>query len=203
MAEGLKIEIFKKKNAEDFTAALADPKCRMETGSGAAMTAAVSAALLHRAAALTAEAFPGHERADYLERNTEILRKYMVHLIDEDVKARGPLNRALKEGGEREIEAARQPAVAICGEIVNMMNQSIALAEELVSLCPKSAVHYVGESVELALAAVKAARLYIVDLSDYCSDETYRFIIRRENEITLEQCQKTAEAVLKKVEQAI
>ncbi len=203
MAEGLKIEIFRMKNAEEFTSALADPDCRMETGSGAAMTAAVSAALLHRAAALALEACPDSERADYLERNTEIIRKYMVHLIDEDVKARGPLSRALKEGGEREIEAARQPAVAICGEIVNMMNQSIALAEELVSLCPKAAAHYVGESVELALAAVKAARMYIVDLSDYCSDDTYRFVIRRENEITLEQCTKTAEAVLARVEQSI
>ena len=177
MAEGLKIEIFRMKNAEEFTSALADPKCRMETGSGAAMTAAVSAALLHRAAALALEACPDSERADYLERNTEIIRKYM--------------------------EAARQPAVAICGEIVNMMNQSIALAEELVSLCPKAAAHYVGESVELALAAVKAARMYIVDLSDYCSDDTYRFVIRRENEITLEQCTKTAEAVLARVEQSI
>ena len=203
MAEGLKIEIFRMKNAEDFTLALADPDSRAETGSGAAMAAAVSAALLHRAAALALKSDPGHERADYLERNTEIIRKYMVHLIDEDVKARGPLNRALKEGGEREIEAARQPAVAICGEVINMMNQSLELARELTGFCPKAAMHYVGESVELAMAAVKSARLYIVDLSDYCSDDTYRFVIRRENEITLEQCRKNAEAVLAAVEKAI
>ena len=203
MADGLNIEIFRMKNAEEFTCSLADPKSRMETGSGAAMTAAISASLLHRASALAAEACPENERADYLVRNTEIIRKYMVHLIDEDVKARGPLNRALREGGEREIEAARQPAVAICGEIVNMMNQSIALAGELTAFCPKEAMHYVGESVELALAAVKSARLYIVDLSDYCSDDTYRFVIRRENEMTLEQCTRTAEAVLAVVEKAI
>ena len=144
-----------------------------------------------------------NEKLAWLVRNTEILRTYMVNLIDEDVKARGPLRRAEKEGGEREIEAARQPAVAICSEIINMMNQSIVLAEELTGYCPKEAMHYVGEGVELAMAAVNCARLYKVDLSDYCSDDTYRFIIRRECEITLEECRKTAEVVLDKVEKAI
>lgn len=203
MAEGLKIEIFRMKNAEEFTASLADPQCRMETGSGAAMTAAVSAALLCRASRIAAEAQPDNERTDYLARNTETLRKYMVHLIDEDVKARGPLRRAMNEGGEREIEAARQPAIAICGEIINMMNQSLELAKELTGFCPKAAMHYVGESAELALASVKAARMFIVDLSDYCSDDTYRFVIRRENEITLEQCEKNAAFVREAAEKAI
>ena len=44
MAETIKIEIYRQKNAEDFTAALADPDSRLETGSGAAATAAVAAA---------------------------------------------------------------------------------------------------------------------------------------------------------------
>ena len=133
----------------------------------------------------------------------EILRKYMVHLIDEDVHSRRPLRRAMNEGGEREIEAARQPAIAICGEIINMMNQSLELARELTGFCPKAAMHYVGESAELALATVKAARMFIVDLSDYCSDDTYRFVIRRENEITLEQCEKNVAAVREAAEKAI
>ena len=33
MAEGIKIEIFRMKNAEDFTKSLADPASRMETTS--------------------------------------------------------------------------------------------------------------------------------------------------------------------------
>ena len=203
MAEGLKIEVFRTKNAEEFTSALADPSSRAETGSGAAMTAAVSAALLHRAAAVSQKAAPENERLDYLVRNSEIVRKYMVHLIDEDVKARGPLRRALQEGGEREIEASRQPAIAICGEIINMMNQSLELGVELCGLCPKEAMHFVGESAELAMAAIRSARLYIVDMSDYCSDDTYRFVIRRENEITLEQCEKKAAAIRDAAEKAV
>lgn len=203
MAESIKIEIYKKKNPDELTAALADPDGRLETGSGAALTAAVAAALLARAAACADRAAPGRERVAYILRNAEILRGYMVHLIDEDVKGRGPLRRALREGGAREIEAARQPAVAIPGEIINMMAQALELARELCALCPAEAMHYLGESAELALAAIRSARMYIVDLSDKSEDDTYRFVIRRENEITLEACKAAAAEVIAAAEAAI
>ena len=140
---------------------------------------------------------------DYIVRNGEILRKYMVRLIDEDVKARGPLKRALREGGAYEIEASRQPAVAICGEIINMMHQALELAQELSSVCPKSALHHLGESAELAMAAIRSARLYILDMAEKSTDETYRFVVRRENEITLEQCTALASAVSAAAEAAV
>ena len=75
---------------------------------------------------------------DYILRNGEILRSYMVHLIDEDVKSRGPLNRALKEGEPRAIEAARQPASAIPAEIVNMMGKLLPLAKSFHTITPDS-----------------------------------------------------------------
>ena len=64
MAETIKIEIFRNKNADEFTAALADPDSRLETGSGAAATAAVAAAFLCRAAALTARTILSAGRVD-------------------------------------------------------------------------------------------------------------------------------------------
>jgi len=203
MAESIKIEIFKLKNADELTQALADPDSRMDTGSGAAMTAALAAALLKRAAALTAGGLPENERAAYILRNAEILRTYMVHLIDEDVKARNPLRRALREGDERNIEAARQPAVAIPGEVINMMGQALELGRELSEVCPKEALHYLGEFAELAMAAIRSARIYIVDMADKCADDTYRFVVRRENEITLNSCTECAGAIIARVESAI
>ena len=203
MAEGIKIEIFRLKNAEDFTKSLADPTSRMETGSGSAMTAAVSSALLERAASLTVEALPENERAAYICRNAEILRSYMVHLIDEDVKSRGPLKQAMKKGDEREIEAARQPAVAITSEIINMMGQNLEFARELCAICPRDALHYLGESAHLALAAIQSARIYTVNMSDKCSDETYRFVVRRENELSLQNCKELAAAVIEAAEAVI
>lgn len=203
MAEGIKIEIFKLKNADELTKSLADPESRMDTGSGAAMTAALAAALLERAAALTVKILPENERVDYILRNAEILRSYMVHLIDEDVKARNPLRRAMKEGDERNIEAARQPASAISGEIINMMGQTLELARELAALCPKDAMHYLGECARLCMAAVHTARLFILDMADKCTDDTYRYVVRRENEITLNTLTACADEIAALAEAAV
>ena len=200
MAEKIMIEVFKKKTMEELSQALADPDGKLETGSGAAAVASVAAALLCRAAAVTGKTVSGNERLDYIARNGEILRSYMVHLIDEDVKCRGPLKRAMMEGEARAIEAARQPAVSICAEILNMMGKLLELAQELCPLCPKEARHYLAESAELAMAAARTARSYIVDMAAYSSDETYRFVTRRENELLLAQFAPLAEEIIKSAE---
>lgn len=200
MAEKIMIEVFKKKTMEELSQALADPDGKLETGSGAAAVASVAAALLCRAAAVTAKTVSGNERLDYIARNGEILRSYMVHLIDEDVKCRGPLKRAIKEGDARNIEAARQPAVSISAEILNMMGKLLELAQELCPLCPKEAKHYLAESAELAMAAARTARSYIVDMAAYSSDETYRFVTRRENELLLAQFAPLAEEIIRSAE---
>ena len=202
MADKLIIEVYKNKNAEDFTKALAEPDSRLNVGSAAAYTAACAAALLSRAAAMTASETSG-ERVDYIVRNSETLRAYMVHLIDEDVKCRGPLAKATKAGDPRKIEAARQPAAAIASEIVNMMGQCLGLMKELCELCPAGAVQFIGEGAELALASVKSCMIYMVALADKCADETYRFVTRRENEITLAECTETYKAIAEKVKAGI
>ena len=195
MAEKILVEVYKKKTMEELSLALADPDSRLETGSGAAAAASIAAALMCRGAAAAAKTMKGNERLDYICRNGEILRNYMVHLIDEDVKCRGPLNRALKEGEPRAIEAARQPASAICAEIVNMMEKLLELTEELCALCPGEAAHYLAESTELAVASASCARDFILDMASYCSDETYRFVTRRENELLMEQLESAAGAI--------
>jgi len=200
MAEKIVIDVFRKKTFEELSQALAEPASKLESGSAAAAVAAVSASLLCRAAAAAKSAEPG-ETMDYICRNAEILRTYMLHLVDEDVKSRGPLNRAIREGDARAIEAARQPAVSISAEIINMMGKALELLQALDGLCPKPAKHYMAESAELALAAAKAARHYIIDMSGYCSDETYRYVSRRENELLLEEISSAAAAVIAAAEQ--
>ena len=192
------IEIFRRKDAEDFSSSLAAPDSRAGIGSAAALTAAEAAAFLHRTAAELAERHPGDDRLDYLERNTEIMRSYMVRLIDEDVKCRGPLRRALKEGDERTVEAAHQPAVAIAQEIIVMMQQALSFADELADRTDAAQKRWVSAAAELAMGAIRACRHYVVDMSLECSDETYRYVIRRENEITLDQCDDMCARVLEK-----
>lgn len=187
MAEKIIIDIYKNKNPDELTKLLADKESRLEAGSAAAVTAACAAALFSRAAALTTEQIKNDARLDYIVRNAEIIRNYMVYLIDEDVKSRYPLRKAMKDGSEREVEAARQPAVCIAAEIINMLGQVLELMLELAEICPQEAMHYLGEASHLAIGAMKSCRVYIVNMADQCSDETYRFVTRRENEMSLEK----------------
>ena len=200
MADKPTIVIYRKLDAEGFTKALAEPDSKTEVGSGAAMTAAVSAAYLHRAAAMLLAERPEDERLVYIERNSEILRSYMVRLIDEDVKCRGPLRRALKEGDERKIEAARQAGVAIAQEIVYMMGQGLDFGVELAAQAEGWTASLLAESAELAMGAVRASMRYILTMSRMSEDDTYRYVIRRENEMTLEQLQAKYDTILAKTE---
>lgn len=186
MAEKIIIEIFKTKTCDELSKAIASPDCRAEAGSAAALSASMAAALLCRGAE-SAEAFEG---LDYVKRNSELLRSYMVHLIDEDVKSRTALRRALKEGGAHEIEAARHPASAVCAEIVNMQ---IKLLELAVQLKGHTEGHLLSECAALSVGAARCAAAYILDMSGKCSDETYRYICRRENELLLSELDKLAE----------
>ena len=84
-----------------------------------------------------------------------------------------------------------------------MMSQALELGAELAGSCPKDALHYLGESAEFSLSAIRAARLFILDMSDKCSDDTYRYIVRRENEITLKACEESAARVIAAAEAAV
>ena len=188
MAEKITIEIFRKKIPDELTKSLAEADSRTDIGSGAALSAAAASSYLIRAAALTAQERGNSELLDYLQRNGEILRSYMVHLSAEDVKSRGPLRKAMKEGDEQVIDAARQPAAAVANEIINMMNQLLELLEQLSDVCSADARRFVAASADLAMGAVRASMRYVLDLGAKSSDETYRFIVKRENEITLQNC---------------
>ena len=186
----IKIDIFRKKTVEEFSSLLADPESRLDSGSAAASVAAVAASLLERAARqISAEHADdkNESQLDWYIRNAEILRNYMVNLIDEDVKCRGPLRRALKEGDDRKIEASRQAAVSICLEIVNMMGKCLEMSEGLLPFAASRSASYVVECAELAYGASLAAGNYILEMSRLSPDETYRYVMKRENELTMQQ----------------
>ncbi len=198
MADKLVIDIFRKKDAEDFTVALADPDGKLEIGSASAQTAAYAAAMLRRASELTLRQDGGNERFAYLRKNAEILRTYMIHLIDEDVKCRAPLRRALQEGIERNIEASRQPASAICEEIIGMMGQCFDFLNEIKDVCPHDALPYVAASAGFALAACETASVHVLNMTAQCSDDTYQYVMRREQEITLQSYREKYNSIIEK-----
>ena len=196
MAEGIKIQIYRNETADNLTKKLADPGENADIGSAASASAALSASMLARAAVQIRETGGANEKLDWYVRNTEILRSYMVKLIDEDVKCRGPLRRALKEGDDRTIEAARQSAVSICLEIVNMMGQCINLAGEMAVLAGEEAKAELAAAADLAYGASKAAGRYILYMSSLSPDDTYRYVMKRENQLTMLDQKEAYERVI-------
>ena len=196
MAEGIKIQIYRNETADNLTKKLADPGENADIGSAASASAALSASMLARAAVQIRETGGENEKLDWYVRNTEILRSYMVKLIDEDVKCRGPLRRALKEGDDRTIEAARQSAVSICLEIVNMMGQCINLAGEMAVLSGEEAKAELAAAADLAYGASKAAGRYILYMSSLSPDDTYRYVMKRENQLTMQDQKEAYERVI-------
>ena len=196
MAEGIKIQIYRNETTDNLTKKLADPGENADIGSAASASAALSASMLARAAVQIREAGGENEKLDWYVRNTEILRSYMVKLIDEDVKCRGPLRRALKEGDDRTVEAARQSAVSICLEIVNMMGQCINLAGEMAALAGEEAKAELAAAADLAYGASKAAGRYILYMSSLSPDDTYRYVMKRENQLTMQDQKEAYERVI-------
>ena len=184
----LTIQIYRNKSADELTSLIADPGERPDAGSAAAASGALAAALLCRAVRLEETEGLDPEKQDWYVRNSEILRTYLLKLIDEDVKCRGPLRRALKEGDEHALEAARQVSVSICLEIVNMMGKCLEMAVDYAG-CLKpgaDARFYLMQCADLAYGASLAAGGFIRMTAAKSTDETWRYVMNRENELTVQ-----------------
>ena len=197
MERTLNITIYKNLSIDELTKSITDPENKAEAGSAAATTASLAVALLARVSQYEfAQIKDPDDKLDWFVRNSEILRDYMVHLIDEDVRCRGPLRRALKEGDDRKIEASRQAAVSICLEIVNMMGKALEMAEGLLSYVQAESYAWLEESVILAYAASSAASRFILHMVSLSPDETYRYVMKRENEITMQEQKSMHDRIL-------
>lgn len=184
----LTIPIYRNKSIDELTGLIADPDERPDAGSAAAAAGALAAALLCRAVRMNGSEGLDPEKQDWYLRNSEILRTYLVKLVDEDVKCRGPLRRALKEGDGHAIEAARQVSVSICLEIVNMMGKCLEMAADYAEGLSRDTDggFYLRESADLAYAASLAAGQFIRMTAEKSPDETYRYVMKRENELTMQ-----------------
>jgi len=196
MATKITIEIYKEKKPEEFTTCLADPESKMQSGSAAANTAASAAAIAERVSKTLSSDGSNDERLDYLVRNTEIIRKYMVHLIDEDVKSRAPLRRAIREGGEHEIEAALQTSSAINNEIINMMCNFMPLLEEIAGLCDLTKIYLVKQAAVLAQAAAIVCQEDNLAIAGRSEDETYSYVLKREDEIMMQALNEAVDRIM-------
>ena len=86
--------------------------------------------------------------------------------------------------------------MSICLEIVNMMGQFLEVAEEMVSLADDEAKALVAAGADMAYGASLAAGRDILLMSSLSPDETYRYIIKRENELTMQPQRETYERII-------
>ena len=193
----LNMQTFKDKSVDVISKELSSNTSKLDTGSCSAAVAALSFAMLLRAAAITEKANGKSDELDYIIRNSENLRQYMVHLIDEDVKCRNPLTIAFMENDQEKIDACLQPACAINAEVINIELKTLELASDLKAMAPDEAKQYILQCAELSMAAIKMSKTWILERIKVGSDETYDFITKRENEIYLQQAEELYGEIIK------
>lgn len=177
----ISIHLYKDDSLDVFTKSIFETD-KLETGSFNAMTSAMAASLLEKAAARIDES----PEKEYILRNSEILRSYFIHLVDDDIKARRGYNKELSEGDKLKTEAATHTAVAVNEEIISMCTQMLELGLKLKPLCKTEDIHYLKEMAHLAVGAVKSSIEWILNITSHCTDETYKFVVKRENELNLD-----------------
>ena len=177
----INIKVYSKDNINDFTSCFSDEQV-LETGSVNAIVAALAASLLKKSSTFA----PESDKKDFIVKNSEILRSYFVHLIDDDVKCRAGYNKELKLGNEDNIEAAVHPACSINEELISMCTQMLELGLELKPLIDIKYHHYLSEMSEFAISVIKSSITWLINFTSQCKDETYKFVVKRENELNLD-----------------
>ncbi len=190
MAEKINIgdlmtETYSDKTIKAYSEKIADTGSVFGLGSAAAECSAVAASLALRALRVTAS-----NDADMLhaEQDLEKLRVYFLHLIDEENKAKKPLEKLLRQpdADESELEGAYRTACCIIDETLYM---SIRIAETLEPiadrLSPESA-HFASAALHFAKCAMDTVRIQKAVYSTKMNEPVFAHTTRREPEIAIE-----------------
>ena len=78
------------------------------------------------------------------------------------------------------------------------MSNLLELLNELADIDTQGAM-YIASAVHMSMAAMQSAMAFVLDMSSKSSDDTYVFVTRRENELTLERCSSLSREILAKV----
>lgn len=151
--EDLMVESYSDKTLKSYSGMIADPKSVFGLGSAAATSSMCAASMALRALRMTA----GPRMPDMLhaEQDMEKLRVYFLHLIDEENKAKKPLEKLLKKenADDTELEAAYRTACCIIDEIFYMSIRIVETLEPVADkICP-CAAHFASARCTLQSAA--------------------------------------------------
>ena len=77
-----------------------------------------------------------------------------------------------------------------------MLGKCLEMSEGLLPFSDSDAFSYVIQCAELAYGASRAAGNYVLTLSGLSSDDTYQYVMKRENELTMQQQKQCLDRVL-------
>lgn len=205
------IEKYANKTAGDLAADIASPDGAPGGGSALGMVGACAAALGEMEGNLTL----GKEK--YKDSEEEILhcisclktlRAYMLHLIDEDIKAFAPLSKYLPmDKTDPKVRAHYQASLRLACAIPNeMMYKAAETAKYVAILAEKGclgAVSDAGVALCLCRAVMEGARFTTLANVKYFDDEIYAMTLIREMEIVFTETMPQIQAALAVVEQRL
>ena len=195
-------ESYSDKTLKAYSVMMADPKDVFGLGSAAAGSSMCAASMALRAIRVTAS-----EDAVMLhaEQDMEKLRVYFLHLIDEENKAKKPLEKLLKQenADDTELEAAYRTACCIIDEIFYM---SIRIVETLAPVADKlspAGVPFASAAVHFARCGMDSVRILKAVYSTKMNEPVFAHTTKREPEIAIENNKELFDGLIARLESEI
>ena len=205
------VEKFADKNLHEFTRELASAQGKPGGGSAIALVGALAASLGMMEAGLTDGKAKYARYADDIKKrlkDLETLRVYLIHLVDEDIKAFAPLAKyAPMDKSDPETkshyQASLRLACAIPTEILYKMTELAGYLAILAEEGSVAAISDCGIALQLCRAVMESARLTCLANAKYFDDEVYAMTVVREFEIVFRDSMPVIENALAKVEERL
>ncbi len=196
--EDLMLETYADKSLKAYSELVAKPDSLFGLGSAAAEAAANAAAMALKAVRLSGSDAP---EAVHAEKELETLRTYFLHLLDEENKAKKPLDKRLAaNAGDSEIEAAYRTACCIIDEVFYMSVRTVeTLGSVADKICP-CAAHFASAAVHFAKCAMDSVRIQKAVYSTKMNEPVFARTTRREPEIAIESNAELFDGLIAKFE---
>ena len=175
---------------KDYVAAVADPDGLPQAGSVGAVVSALAAAM----GSLAVRAL---RSAEELRQMTD----YMVFQIDEELRAREPLDRRRVEENvtRTDLDSALRVASDIPNEIVYIMCRCIELMKEVVDKGDDLTACSALAAVHLSMAAIRCMQAELLSYAKIMDDDVFGYTIVREAELNLADHQELVDGLVEEL----
>lgn len=199
----LMVETYSDKKLKALSDMIVDAQDVFGLGSAAALAAMASASLGERAVHISGVNDDDMRRA---EKDFETLRTYFVHLVDEENKAKKPLEKMLKnpDTPENELDAGYRTACSVIDEVFYMSIRVVA--ETLAPMADKitaDAAPFASAAVHCAECAMDIVRIQKAFYASKMPEPVFARTTLREPEIAIESNAELFNSLIKKFEDKI